>query len=67
MDTRFVDISTRPTRVVFTCDRAGKYNSKGKDPNTHSSKQRKSTGSKKCGCLMRVELRLDKMIKQLES
>jgi hypothetical protein len=49
----------RPTRRVFTCDRAGKYNSKGKDPNTHSSKQRQNTGSKKCGCLMKVELRLD--------
>jgi hypothetical protein len=48
-------------RLVFACDRAGKYNSKGKDPNTHSSKQRQSTGSKKCDCLMRVELRQDKL------
>ena len=45
----------RPDRRVFTCDCAGKYNSKGKDPNTHSSKQHK-TGSKKCECLMKVEL-----------
>ena len=51
----------RPTRRVFTCDRAGKYDSKGKDPNTHSSKQRQNTGSKKCGCLMRVELRKDNL------
>jgi hypothetical protein len=43
------------------CDRAGKYNSKGKDPNTYSSKQRQSTGSKKYDCLIRVELRQDKL------
>jgi hypothetical protein len=54
----------RPDRRVFTCDRAGKYNSKGKDPNTHSSKQRKKTGSKKCECPMKVELRLDKLSNQ---
>ena len=47
------------SRVVFTCDRVGKYDAKGKDPAVHKSKQRASTGSKKCGCLMMVELRLD--------
>ena len=57
----FYVYNTRPHRVVLACDRAGKYNSKGKDPNTHSSKQRKSTGSKKCGCLMKVELRLEQI------
>ena len=62
----------KPSRVVFACDRAGKYDSKGKDPNTHSSKQRKNTGSKKCGCPMKVELRLDQIssnwaLKVLES
>ena len=51
--------SKRPDRVVFACDRAGKYQSKGKDPAVDKSKQRKATGSKKCECLMRVELRLD--------
>jgi hypothetical protein len=54
----------KPSRVVFACDCAGKYDSRGKDPNTHSSKQRQNTGSKKCGCLMRVELRLDKLSNQ---
>jgi hypothetical protein len=54
----------KPSRVVFACDRAGRYDSKGKDPNTHSSKQRKNTGSKKCECLMKVELRLDKVSNQ---
>jgi hypothetical protein len=49
----------KPTRRVFTCDRAGKYNLKGKDPNTHSSKQRNKTSSKKCDCPMKVELRQD--------
>jgi hypothetical protein len=55
----FYRYTKRATRVVFACDRARKYDSKGKDPSTHSSKQRQSTGSKKCGCLMKVELRLD--------
>ena len=47
------------SRIVFTCDRGGKYDAKGRDPAVHKSKQRASTGSKKCGCLMMVELRLD--------
>jgi hypothetical protein len=54
----------KPSRVVFACDRAGRYDSKGKDPSTHSSKQRKKTGSKKCKCPMKVELRLDKLSNQ---
>ena len=45
------------SRVVFTCDRAVKYDPKGKDPAMHKSKQRKVTGSKMCGCLMMVEIR----------
>jgi hypothetical protein len=60
----FCQCSTRSNRLVFACDRAGKYNSKGKDPNTHSSRQRQSTGSKKCGCLMKVELRLGNLSNQ---
>lgn len=51
----------RANKVIYMCDRAGKYDPKGKDPNTHSSKQRKATGSKKCGCLMKVVIRLDKV------
>jgi hypothetical protein len=62
----FFRYSRKPSRVVFACDRARKYDSKGKDPNSHSSKQRQNTGSKKCNCLMRVELRQDD-IKQLGS
>jgi hypothetical protein len=57
----FCQYNTRSNRLVFTCDCAGKYDSKGKDPNTHSSKQRQSTGSKKCECLMRVELCRDEI------
>ena len=56
--TRF---SNKASRIVFTCDRAGKYDSKGKDPATDRSKQRKATGSKKCGCLMRVEIRFSQI------
>jgi hypothetical protein len=54
----------RPTRRVFACDRAGKYDPRGKDPNTHRSKQCQNTGSKKCGCLMRVELLLNNLSNQ---
>jgi hypothetical protein len=50
---------TRPTKVIFLCDRAGKYDSRGKNPNAHSSRQRNNTGSEKCGCLMRVLLHRD--------
>jgi hypothetical protein len=28
----------KPSRVVFACDRTSKYDSRGKDPNTHSTK-----------------------------
>jgi hypothetical protein len=48
----------KASRELWACDRAGKYNPKGKGA-AHLSKQRASTGSKKCDCLMRVELRLD--------
>jgi hypothetical protein len=58
----FYVYSTRPHRVVLACDRTRKYNLKGKDPNIHSSKQRKSTGSKKCRCLIKVKLRLEQIL-----
>jgi hypothetical protein len=54
---------SKASRVIFACDRAGKYNSKGKDLRMHDSKRRQS-GSKKCGCLMKVKLRLDSMSSQ---
>jgi hypothetical protein len=40
-------------KVVYTCDRAGKYQSKSKRNDVHPSKQRNSA-SKKCGCKMKV-------------
>jgi hypothetical protein len=52
----FYRYNRRPTRVVYLCDRASKYDSKGKNSNTHESKQRKNTGSKKCECLIKVVL-----------
>jgi hypothetical protein len=52
--------SSKASRAIYSCDRAGQYDSKYKDPSVHESKQRK-TGSKKCGCLMKVELRLDSL------
>jgi hypothetical protein len=45
--------SSKPHRVLYDCDRAGSYDSKGKKATVHPSKQRNS-GSKKCGCEMRV-------------
>jgi hypothetical protein len=57
-------MSSKPSRILFARDRAGKHQSKGKDPAVHESKQRKRTGSKKCGCLMKVELRLDYLSSQ---
>jgi hypothetical protein len=44
-------------KVVYTCDRAGQYDPKGKATHVDRSKKRNNTGSKKCGCLMRVLLR----------
>jgi hypothetical protein len=55
----FFKLDKKPSRVVFACDRAGKYNPKGTDANTHTSKQSKATDSRRCDCLMKVELRLD--------
>jgi hypothetical protein len=60
----FSRVTTRPSRVIFACDRAGKYDSRGKDSATDMSKRRKGTGSKKCGCLMKVELRQDRISMQ---
>ena len=57
----FCRYSRKASRVVFTCNCAGKYNLKGKDPNTHSSRQRQSTGTKKTGCLIKVVLRQDRV------
>jgi hypothetical protein len=57
-------VTTRPSRVIFTCDRAGKYDSRGKDSATNISKRRNGTSSKKCGCLMKLELRQDRISMQ---
>jgi FAR1 DNA-binding domain len=54
----FIKRSSKATRVIFACDRGGQYDSRCKDLRAHDSKQRQS-GSKKCGCLMQVELRRD--------
>ncbi|RFU33692.1 hypothetical protein B7463_g2586, partial [Scytalidium lignicola] len=46
-------LDSKPRRKVYACDRAGKYNSRGKKDGVHQSKQRKSA-SKKCDCKMKV-------------
>jgi hypothetical protein len=49
----------RSFKMVYSCDRAGQYDPKGKRSQVDPSKQRKNTGSKKCGCLMKVVLHRD--------
>ena len=51
----------KPFRVVYSCNRAGKLDVRGKDLAIYKSKQRKATGTKKCRCLIRVELRQDSL------
>ena len=56
----------KPFRVLYICDRAGKYDSRGKHKDIDSSKKRPNTGSKKCGCQMRVTLIKDRISEQQE-
>ena len=56
----FMQRDTRPHRTLFVCDREGKYRPKGKQVDAHSARKRLNTGSKKCGCRMRVALPRDK-------
>jgi hypothetical protein len=60
----FMKRNKKPSRLLFACDRAGNYDSKGKVLTVDKSRQRKNTGSKKCGCLMMVELCLDRLSNQ---
>ena len=46
--------STQKNRILYDCDRAGTYDSKGKNSAIHSSRQHNNTASKKCGCKIRV-------------
>jgi hypothetical protein len=54
----------KTSRLLIACDRAGQYDARGKDPEVHESRQRKAIGTKKCGCLMRVEVRQDPALTQ---
>lgn len=48
-----------PNRVTVCCDKGPEgYQDKGKRPDVHETKRRKNTGSKKCGCKFRVEIKL---------
>jgi hypothetical protein len=55
----FMKRNKKPSRLLFACDRAGSYDSKGKVLTVDKSRQHKNTGSKKCGYLIIVELYLD--------
>ena len=58
----FMKRNEKPSRLLFACNRAGNYDSRGKVLTVDKSRQRKNTGSKKCGCLMMVELCLDQVV-----
>jgi hypothetical protein len=60
----FIKFNKKPSRLLFACDRAGNYDPRGKVSTVDKSKQRENTGLKKCGCLMRVELYLDRLSNQ---
>ena len=49
--------NSRPKRVVYVCDRFRK--GQATKSSTYTSKRRLRSGSKKCGCNMRVDLKLD--------
>jgi hypothetical protein len=51
----------QPNRVIYVCDRAGKYDSRGKKEHVNESNRRKQTGSKKTDCKMKVALVRDKI------
>ena len=46
--------STSTVRRVYICSKGGRYNPKGKDPNTHTSKRYKDTSSTKTSCLFQI-------------
>ena len=50
---------SKARRIVYTCDRFGATQSKGRNPNTYATKRRPGSGSKKCGCKMKLVLKLD--------
>jgi hypothetical protein len=60
----FIKLNKKPSRLLFACDRTGNYDPRGKASTVDKSKQRKHTGSKKCGCSMKVELHLDRLSNQ---
>ncbi|RKF64652.1 hypothetical protein GcC1_130013, partial [Golovinomyces cichoracearum] len=43
----FIARDRKPTRVLYLCDRAGKYDNKGKKAGVNESNRRRQTSSKK--------------------
>ena len=60
----FIKFNKKPSRLLFAYDRAGNYDPRGKVLTIDKSKQRENTSSKKCRCLIRVELYLDRLSNQ---
>lgn len=56
---------SRPKRIVYTCDRYGKAQSRPKNLELHESKRREAR-SKKCDCRMKVALEKDELSNQWE-
>jgi hypothetical protein len=55
------DSNKTGTRILYVCDREGKYKDKGKKREVNTQNRRQNTGSKKTGCKMRVALSKDKI------
>ena len=51
--------SSKQRRVIYACDRAGKPQTRSKNPNIHESKRREGSRNKKCDYQMKVALKLD--------
>jgi len=47
------------TRVTVCCDKGLDEYRDSKKPDVHQTKRRKNTGTKKCSCKFRVEIKLD--------
>ena len=53
--------SSKQRRVIYTCDRARKPQTKAKNPNIHESKRQERSRNKKCDCQIKIALKLDQI------
>ena len=55
---------TKPSRIIFSCDRYRKPQARPKNTDIHESKRRTGSRSKKYNYQMKVALKLDKVTQQ---